>query len=389
MHDAHIFDYIELFVMPGTAADLAKWRFLDIPFILHAPHSYAGFNPSLASMYKENEKILDEVYSYAEALHPSGVIFHPGVEGDPLETIRQFAVFRKKFPGLFTSAFFENKPAVGQKGEKCLGASPSEIAYLIGETGFSFCLDFAHASCYAVWAGKNFQKIIKEFMALQPKIFHLSDTLHGERDVHLHLGAGCLDIPVLIRMIPSVAKVTLETPKDIQKDLQDFCDDAKYFNRQWLQERPVTVEDAKRLFDWRNDPSVIENSLSGAAVEWESHCRWLSLKLADPATLFRIFIDRTGTLIGQARVDLESGTGKVSISIDRSSRGRGLGSAILQRILMTCRTRADIEQLEAYVKQENAPSLAIFEASGFVCIGFIDKNGNRFVRFVLKMRHSL
>ena len=39
LYEKGMFDYIELFAVPGSASYIEKWENLDIPFVLHAPHS--------------------------------------------------------------------------------------------------------------------------------------------------------------------------------------------------------------------------------------------------------------------------------------------------------------------------------------------------------------
>ena len=111
------FDYIELYVVPGSAINhLNSWKHIFIPIILHAPHSYSGLNLSLSDRENQNKEIISEVDNFRHTLTPEKIIFHPGIEGSITETIRQIGFFKKKFPELFNIAIVENKPKVGLGG---------------------------------------------------------------------------------------------------------------------------------------------------------------------------------------------------------------------------------------------------------------------------------
>ncbi|MFZ2970510.1 MAG: hypothetical protein WA063_05145 [Minisyncoccia bacterium] len=64
---------------------------------------------------------------------------------------------------------------------------------------------------------------IAEFLSLEPKHFHLTDTDLNKvfdrkyNEDHLNLGKGDMDINLILDIIPEDAWVTLETPQ-IQKD---------------------------------------------------------------------------------------------------------------------------------------------------------------------------
>ena len=90
--------------------------------------------------------------------------------------------------------------------------------------------------------------------------------------------------------------------------------------------RPATDRDSGLLLELRNDPEAVRFSVSGRGVNPAEHGDWLSARLADPST--HLWIAEEGRKpVGQVRVDVEDGTGTVSIGIAPSRRGRGLGRA--------------------------------------------------------------
>jgi endonuclease IV len=145
------------------------------------------------------------------------------------ETIHQYQDYKKRFPEIFKIACIENKPKVAQREEICLGASAEEIALLIKTLGFRFCFDFAHAICYAAWAKKPWQEVIKDFMKLNPYMFHICDGhISSVKDCHFHFSDGDYDMKTIVSLIPPGSLVSLETPKDFKNSLEDFIKDVEY-----------------------------------------------------------------------------------------------------------------------------------------------------------------
>lgn len=222
-----MFQYIELFTVPGSLNMLPRWKELDIPYVLHAPHSYAGLNTADPSKRDVNMALVQEVDSFFSALTPSWVIFHPGVSGDITESIRQLRSFGDRFPDMYQKVVIENKPKIGLQGEACLGASPEEIRRVLDETGRYFCLDFGHAICYAVAARRPWKDVLEEFLAFGPVMYHLCDGFFTVTDAHEHLGAGEFDLPYLVSLMDREKCVSLETKKDNPDSLDDFVRDIR------------------------------------------------------------------------------------------------------------------------------------------------------------------
>ncbi|MBU0764058.1 MAG: hypothetical protein KJ607_04400, partial [Bacteroidetes bacterium] len=94
----NIYDYIELYVVPGSFNSVVKaWTTLDIPFIIHAPHSYSGLNLSIREHEDSNRSLIGEVELFRSQLNPLKIIFHSGINGSVDETIRQILLFKKIF----------------------------------------------------------------------------------------------------------------------------------------------------------------------------------------------------------------------------------------------------------------------------------------------------
>ncbi len=217
------FDYIELYIVPDTLETLDKWRALEIPFIIHAPHFAHGFNLADKGKHRSNKEIYQQVKEFADDLDAEYIIFHGGIDGDAQETARQLAAINEP------RALIENKPfrALLNKsgGRFCRGYNPDEIKTIQQAVGCGFCLDFGHAIC----AGNSLKKdLLPEFLKLNPDMFHLTDFAGGECDSHLHFGTGVLDIKRLLQMTPENTKITIETVKNSKENLDDFIEDIKW-----------------------------------------------------------------------------------------------------------------------------------------------------------------
>jgi len=223
-------DYIELYIVPDSyEKTIDAWKGLDIPYIIHAPHSYSGLNFSIKDYEVKNRYLIGEVDSFRKALKPAKIIFHPGIQGSTNETIRQILLIKKDFPELFDLAIIENKPKIGLKGEVCVGSSPEEIKRIIVETGIGFCLDIGHAIYYSSWANLQYENVIDSFLVLKPHVFHLSDgDMNSKIDLHLNLGAGNFELTTILQKIPREACITIETNKDLAMNLKDFELDVIY-----------------------------------------------------------------------------------------------------------------------------------------------------------------
>jgi endonuclease IV len=177
---------------------------------------------------KENEKsnlvLAEEALRFADLLKAEQVVFHPGVEGDIDETIRQLKQIGDK------RIVIENKPYISVDGKYvCNGFSPEDIKRVSSEAGVGICLDFGHAICAANSLKKNPMETIRQFTALSPALYHINDSDYNSPvDSHkLHLGQGSFPLKELIGLVPDGARVTCETVKNSTENLDDFRIDAE------------------------------------------------------------------------------------------------------------------------------------------------------------------
>jgi RimJ/RimL family protein N-acetyltransferase len=121
--------------------------------------------------------------------------------------------------------------------------------------------------------------------------------------------------------------------------------------------RPASMADARRLFEWRNDPITREMSIAQDEVEWSSHVQWLARRLErDEPELFIAEVE--GRPVGTVRFD----NGEVSFTVAPEERGKGVATAMLKL------AHAMRGPCVAKIKATNIASLRAAENAGHVIV---------------------
>ena len=233
LHREGWIDLIELYVVPETFdPTIGVWRNLNVPFMLHCPHSAHGFNLAKAELFEPNTQKFREVQRFADALQVGVIVMHGGNRGDIEETIRQLKHLNDR------RIYLENKPRLSLTGGICIGSSPKEVAQIMSSAKLmGFVLDFGHAICAANSAGVDPFSYIEKFMDSKPGVFHIGDgDRTSEKDNHFNLGQGNFDIDRLVSFVPPDSSVTVETPTDLKLGLADFVENVRYL-RQALEQQ--------------------------------------------------------------------------------------------------------------------------------------------------------
>ncbi len=223
-----ILDFVELYIVPGSYRNtIVAWRNLDVSFVIHAPHSFHGVNLAQAEKWETNSRCLHESRLFAEDLLSDIIIVHGGNNGSFQETLHQLHLIRD------SRLILENKPIRGLFDEECVGWSPAEL-HLAVETGAvsGTALDLVHAWCAALSLQREAMGLIREFLELKPRVFHLSDAdAQSEKDSHFNFGKGSLDIRRLLSVVPNDGWLTIEAPRDSSRGLTDFITDVHYLRK--------------------------------------------------------------------------------------------------------------------------------------------------------------
>lgn len=222
-YDEGVFQYIELFAVSGTFdRTVSYWKQFDIPFGIHAPHSAAGMNLSLAENREINKPKIEETLKFADALDARYIVFHAGTNGTIEEATRQLLPYADE------RFLIENKPIKGLDGSRCVGTTYDELLQITKELKAGFCLDFGHAICAANTLQEDAVDFIKKLLELSPRLFHLTDgDYKSEMDSHLHYGKGNFPLAHLLNFVPNGMMITNEAKRDDLSSLREIAEDAR------------------------------------------------------------------------------------------------------------------------------------------------------------------
>ena len=117
--------------------------------------------------------------------------------------------------------------------------------------------------------------------------------------------------------------------------------------------RPAHIDDARTLFDWRNDPLTRAMSRNDAPVAWEAHLAWLTDRLArpEPGLYLAHFFGRPS---GTFRIDGD----EISYTVAPEARGSGFGLLMLRHV------KDNFGPLRAEIYARNKASIRIAERAG-------------------------
>ena len=217
-----VFDYIELYVVPGSLNCANEWKKLNIHYIIHAPHSAHGINLADKNCEDRNISIFSEVKEFADVLNAPTIIAHGGVLGSIDEVARQINLIGDP------RVIVENKPyfPIDNSDRLLAGSTPEEIQRIITATGCGFCFDIGHAVASANAHGVDWKEYFDSFLKLNPKMYHLSDLdISSKKDQHLHFGTGTLPIKEILLRLPTDSMISIETNKERSDNLDDFQED--------------------------------------------------------------------------------------------------------------------------------------------------------------------
>lgn len=228
LYNDGVFDYIELYVVPDSLDTIKKWKTMNIPFIIHAPHFAHNVNLADINKFEYNKQIYNQVEEFRIGLNAEYTIVHSGIEGNVDEVVRQLGIIQPK------NILIENKPYRAPLGEKklCRGYSIEEVLKIIKEIGCGFCLDIGHAICSANSLGEEPYTYLENFNKLNPVMYHISGNyIDSSVDKHLHLNQGSYDYQKIFNIIKDGKYISIETNKDSKLNLNDFMKDVLWLKQ--------------------------------------------------------------------------------------------------------------------------------------------------------------
>ena len=152
--------------------------------------------------------------------------------------------------------------------------------------------------------------------------------------------------------------------------------------------RAATLEDARLLWEWRNDPATRESSRSSEEVPWDDHLVWLRDSLSRADRMLLLVEDEAGP-IGTVRWELTQDREgerewEVSITVAPQRRRQSLARPLLRAgeealSAMARSSATDVTAYLAVVHIDNDASVQLFETSAYIPDAPPDHRG--FMRF--------
>ncbi len=144
--------------------------------------------------------------------------------------------------------------------------------------------------------------------------------------------------------------------------------------------RPATAEDAKLLWEWRQDPVVRAASFSSERIPWARHQRWLARQLASPDC--RIWVaERHGRPLGQIRYVRSGSEAELSYSVAAAHRGQGWGTAMLRASAPRACQELGVTRVFGLTICTNRVSIRTFQGAGFHEVRALTRRGSACLEF--------
>lgn len=135
--------------------------------------------------------------------------------------------------------------------------------------------------------------------------------------------------------------------------------------------RLATMDDAARLFVWRNDADTRLASHEAGPIRLEQHLVWLKEAIVSASKALYVAQDtaRNGIWVGTGRLDKRPGQRvELSLTVDPQRRGEGYGGEIIDALVTEAEKLRDAwrwDTMVATVKESNSASLRAFWALNF------------------------
>jgi len=143
--------------------------------------------------------------------------------------------------------------------------------------------------------------------------------------------------------------------------------------------RRATLDDARPLWEWANDPITRKNALNSEDIPWESHLAWLPTVLEDNNRA--LFVGEwMNTPMGSCRFDGIAEGSIVTIALAPTHRKLGLSVPMLRHAIEGYWEEDGPRPIIAYIRSHNTASLRLFVACDFEPV-VSDKEGTH--KFVL------
>jgi len=132
-----------------------------------------------------------------------------------------------------------------------------------------------------------------------------------------------------------------------------------------LRIRNISSSDIHDIFNWRNHPDIRKNFFNSGPVQWSEHERWFKKKCNDPDTKVYMVYNMENN-VGTIRFENSDNDIKVSVMLNHSFIGKGLGSKVIRLGLEKFISESKPgKPIIAEIKEDNIASIKAFEKAGF------------------------
>ncbi len=129
--------------------------------------------------------------------------------------------------------------------------------------------------------------------------------------------------------------------------------------------RVARQDDADKLLEWRNHPTIRAASCEPGVINREEHQQWVASVLASPDRLLLIG-HREGSPVGVVRFDIQGDEAQVSIYLVPNIKQPGQGRELLQSAeCWFIANRPRVNKISAYVCGDNERSQRLFLGAGY------------------------
>ncbi|MBK8893369.1 MAG: UDP-2,4-diacetamido-2,4,6-trideoxy-beta-L-altropyranose hydrolase [Propionivibrio sp.] len=129
--------------------------------------------------------------------------------------------------------------------------------------------------------------------------------------------------------------------------------------------RAAVQGDSKKLFEWRNHPSIRTVSRNVGIIDLENHNKWFAAALSAPDRLLLIG-QREGVPVGVVRFDIRDDEAEVSIYLAPAFQHSGQGRDLLQSAeRWIADKRPGVCRVHAHVLGDNERSQRLFLGAGY------------------------
>jgi UDP-2,4-diacetamido-2,4,6-trideoxy-beta-L-altropyranose hydrolase len=134
--------------------------------------------------------------------------------------------------------------------------------------------------------------------------------------------------------------------------------------------------DCRQLWILANDPVTRAASFTDGPIDWSTHVEWFDRVLKSNHRHLFVAENAEGDFAGQIRFDIEQVEAVVSVAIDPSKRGHGLGAALIHAGTQRCLDEVpSVTVVHAFIRKSNEVSVAVFTKGGYRLAGLTEIRG--------------